>query len=169
MISFPDAETKAYGEKLLKSVKNLFKVIGKREEMTEQAFKNGLEEAKKAIIKVALEDVPSSLDKNGKEEKREAQNMANRFRKHCKAYFEFITTPGIKPTNNAAEQAIRFVVIDRITQGTRSIKGRETNERLWTVIATCRLQERSAYNFILEAVNAYFHNHAPPSLLSDFT
>jgi len=170
LISFPDAETRVYGEKLLEGVKELFKIICKREEMSKQVFKNALEEARETIIKVALEDVPSSLNKDGKEEKREAQNMANRFRKHGKEYFEFITTPGIKPTNNVAEQAIRFVVIDRtITQGTRSIKGRETNKRLWTVIATCRLQERSAYNFISEAVNAYFHNHAPPSLLSDFT
>ncbi|HAJ94931.1 MAG TPA: hypothetical protein DCP02_01740 [Actinobacteria bacterium] len=138
--------------------------------MTEQAFKNRLEEAKKAIIKVVLEDVPSSLNKDGKEEKRQAQNMAKRFRKHGKAYFEFITTPGIEPTNNVAEQAIRFVVIDRmITQGTRSVKSRETNERLWTVIAICRLQGQSAYEFILKAVNAYFNNHASPSLLSDFT
>ena len=34
-------------------------------------------------------------------------------------YFRFITTPGVEPTNDLAEQAIRFVVIDRrITQGT---------------------------------------------------
>ena len=44
-------------------------------------------------------------------------------------------------------------VIDRhIKQGTRSIKGRKANERLWTVIATCELQGRSAFNFILKAV-----------------
>ena len=170
LINFPDAATRAYGKKLLEGVKELFKVIHELEGMSEEAFKNALEEARETILKVALEDVPSSLNKDGKEEKTEAQNMANRFRTHGKAYFEFITTPGIEPTNNVAERAVRFVVIDRmITQGTRSIKGRETNERLWTVIATCRLQERSAYNFISEAVNAYFHNHAPPSLLSDFT
>ena len=41
--------------------------------------------------------------------------------------------PGIGPTNNLAELAVRFVVIDRrITQGTRSEKGRETCERLCT-------------------------------------
>jgi Mn-containing catalase len=102
LTTLTDTETKAYGQKLLEGVKELFKVICKREEMTGQAFKNALEEAKKVIIKVALEDVPSSLDKDGKEEKREAQNMANRFRKHGKAYFEFITTPGIEPTNNSA-------------------------------------------------------------------
>ncbi len=38
--------------------------------------------------------------------------MANRFRKHGEAYFEFITTPGLDPTNNIAEQAVRLIVID---------------------------------------------------------
>jgi hypothetical protein len=41
--------------------------------------------------------------------------MAERFRKHAEAYFTFITTPGMDPTNNVAEQAIRFVVIDRMS------------------------------------------------------
>ena len=72
LISFPDVETRVYGEKLLESVKNLFKVIHEREEMTEQAFKNVLEEAKETIMTVAIGDVPSSLNKDGKEEKREA-------------------------------------------------------------------------------------------------
>ena len=85
------------------------------------------------------------LFKNGKEQKREACNMAKRFRKHGKADFEFITTPGMGPTTNIAEQAVRFVVIDhRITQGARSKAGRESNERLWTVVGTCALQGRSA-------------------------
>ncbi len=170
LVSFPDKETRVYGEKLLKSVKELFKVIHEREEMTEQAFKHALTNAKGEIMAIAIEDAPSSLNKNGKEKKIEAQNMARRFRTHGKAYFEFITIPGIESTNNVAEQAVRFVVIDRmITQGTRSIKGRQTSERLWTVIATCRLQGRSAYDFILKAVNAYFHKQAAPSLLSGFT
>ena len=161
-----DAETKVYGQKLLDEVKNMFKVIHDRDSMTSQTFTNALEHARQKIIKIALNEVPSRLNKEGKEEKRQAQNMANRFRSHGKAYFEFITTPGIDPTNNLAEQAIRFVVIDRhVTQGTRSIKGRKSNERLWTVIATCAIQGRSAYNFILESVKAYFHNRPSPSLL----
>lgn len=110
--------------------------------------------------------MPSKLNKKGKEEKREAQNMAKRFRDYGEAYFEFITTPGIEPTNNVAEQAIRFVVIDRyVTYGTRSIKGRKSSERLWTVIATCALQGRSAFNFILESLKAYFNDQSCPSLL----
>ena len=92
--------------------------------------------------------------------------MMKRFRQNGEAYFTFITTPGMDPTNNVAEQAIRFIVIDRhITQGTRSLEGRKTCERIWSVIATCALQGRSAYQFILEAVHAYFHNQPTPSLL----
>jgi transposase len=166
LTTLKDTETKAYGERLLDKVKNLFKIIHDSVNMTQQDFTTVLEQTKQDIIRAALDNVPSKLDKKGKEEKRPAQNMAKRFRKHGKAYFEFITTPGIEPTNNVAEQAIRFVVIDRhITQGTRSPKGRKSNERLWTVIATCTLQGRSAFNFILESVRAYFHDKPSPSLL----
>ena len=90
--------------------------------------------------------------------------MAKRFREHGEAYFRFITTPRIDPTNNAAERAIRFIVIARVvTQGTRSIQGRTASERLWTIIATCRLQGQSAFDFILQAVHARFHDLPPPS------
>lgn len=164
--TLPDAESRAYGERLLQSVRGLFKVIHRSGNMSPAALATALDEAKKAIMAAALENVPSELDKDGKERKRAVANMVTRFRKHGEAYFQFITTPGMDPTNNVAEQAIRFVVIDRlVTQGTRSVKGRETCERLWTVIATCALQGRSAYNFILEAVKAYFRSEPAPSLL----
>ena len=69
---------------------------------------------------------------------KEAGNLANRFHDHGREYLRFITTPDIEPTNNLAEQAIRFVVIDRrITQGTRSAAGRTWCERIWTTLATC--------------------------------
>ena len=166
LTGLPDVETKAYGKKLLATVKEMFKVIHNRERYSPETFTCALKSAREAIIEAALNDVPSRLDKNGKELKREAFNMAKRFRDNGKAYFEFITTPGIGPTNNLAEQAVRFVVIDRrITQGTRSFKGRETNERLWTVVGTCALQGRSAFEFILTAVRAYFRSEPAPSLL----
>jgi len=168
--SLPNPQTRDYGKRLLESLRNLFKVIHDQDTMTPETFVNSLEDARQKVMTAALENVPSKLDKDGKEQLREPRNMANRFRKHGEAYFQFITTPGIDPTNNIAEQAIRFVVIDRhITQGTRSEKGRTTNERLWTVIATCSLQDRSAYNFILEAVKAYFNNQPAPSLLPGST
>jgi len=166
LTGLPDKQTKAYGKRLLAAVKDMFKVIHDRETLDPKSFDRALESARKTIMDVALTDVPSKLDKDGKETKREAFNMAKRFRENGKAYFVFITTPGMEPTNNLAEQAVRFVVIDRrITQGTRSEKGRQTNERLWTVVGTCALQGRSAFEFILKAVHAYFHNRKSPSLL----
>jgi len=161
-----DPQTKAYGKKLLAAIKDMFKVIHDRENFTPNAFDLAMEQAREAIMKAALTDVPSRLDKNGKEQNQEAFNMAKRFRENGKAYFQFISTPGMDPTNNIAEQAVRFVVIDRrITQGTRSEAGRETNERLWTVVGTCALQGRSAFEFILAAVHANFYGKPEPSLL----
>jgi transposase len=166
LVSLPDAATRAYGEKLLEALKGLFKVIHQHDTLAPDDFLAALEQAKAQIIHIGIEEAPSLRDEKGKEQKREAQNMAERFRKHAEAYFQFITTPGMDPTNNVAEQAVRFIVIDRhVTQGTRSAKGRRANERLWTVIATCALQGRSAFEFILQAVQAYFHDSHPPSLL----
>ena len=166
LTTLPDAPTRAYGAQLLQAVKELFKVIHQHDALAPDDFRPALEQAKAQIIHVGIEAAPSQLDAQGNEHKREAQNMAERFRKHAKAYFQFITTPGMDPTNNVAEQAIRFIVIDRhVTQGTRSAKGRRANERLWTIIATCALQGRSAFAFILQAVQAYFHDEPPPSLL----
>ena len=170
LTTLPDGPTRAYGEKLLHAVKAMFKIIHRHETLAPENFSTALEQAKAQIIHIGIEEAPSLLDEKGKEQKREAQNMAERFRKHANAYFLFITTPGMDPTNNIAEQAIRFIVIDRhVTQGTRSAKGRQANERLWTVIATCALQGRSAFEFILQAVRADFYDEPPPSLLPEPT
>ena len=95
-------------------------------------------------------------------------NLAERFAKHGEAYFQFLTTPGIDPTNNVAEQALRFVVIDRhVTQGTRTARGREICERLWTVMATCALHQQSAFQWMCRAIGAHFNGEPAPSLIPD--
>jgi len=72
----------------------------------------------------------------------------------------------VELTNNLAEQAIRFVVIDRlITQGTRSETGNRWCERIWTVIATCTQQGRSVFEYLEAAVGAWFAGTEPPLLL----
>ena len=99
---------------------------------------------------------------------RHAQAMAKRLREARGEYFTFVTTPGVEPTNNLAEQAIRFVVIDRhITQGTRSEAGQRWCERIWTVMATCAQQGRSVFEYLEAAVGAYFEGEAAPSLLAE--
>ena len=149
--------TVEYGQRLLDGMRELFGLFHNPHlaDFPEE-LAQALTAKSKEIIALATQDVPTT---------NEAQNMAERFRKHGEAYFRFITTPGIEPTNNLAEQAIRFVVIDRVvTQGTRSESGREWCERIWTVIATCELQGRSAFDFVVEAVKANFAGQPSPSL-----
>ena len=132
LLTLPSAADRAYGRRLRDMLGELFGVIHCREQMSRADFRNALETARRRVLWAGTTDVPRT---------RHAQNLAKRFRKHGEAYFRFMTTPGIGPTNNLAEQAIRFVVIDRrITQGTRSEKGRRWCERIWTVIATCAQQ-----------------------------
>jgi len=152
-----DKATADYGQRLLDAMRDMFSIFHKAEELTASSFTEAMEASRKAFLDIALNDVPDS---------RQAQNLANRFRKHGDAYFRFITTPGIGPTNNLAEQAIRFVVIDRyITQGTRSENGRLWSERIWTVLATCASQGRNAFDFIYQSIQAHFSDQPFPSLL----
>jgi transposase len=121
------------------------------------AFRDQLEAARAEVMRRGTRDVP---------ETRHRRNLAKRFEAHGESYFRFITTPGVEPTNNLAEQAIRFVVIDRlITQGTRSEVGNRWCERIWTVIATCSQQGRSVFAYLGAAVGAWFDGAEAPSLL----
>ncbi len=153
-----DPVTVAYGQDILDAVRELFHVFHQREAMSESAFLAALADRREAVMAAALVDAPDT---------REAQNLADRFRLHGDAYFQFVTTPGVEPTNNLAEQAIRFVVIDHlITQGTRSPKGRAWCDRIRTVLATCVQQGRSAFDFLRQAVEAHLTGRPPPSLVA---
>jgi transposase len=157
LLTLPGQEDQAYGQGVRDALRELFAVIHRREKMTAPAFRKALEAAREQVLLVGTTRVPDT---------KHARNLAKRFRQHGDAYFRFITTPGIEPTNNLAEQAIRFVVIDRrITQGTRSEKGRQWCERIWTVIATCAQQGRAAFQFLLDSVQAHLSGGTPPSLL----
>jgi transposase len=159
LTTLPDAATKAYGEGLRVALQQLFAVIHRRQDMSAAEFARELQAARDRVLLAGLHNVPPT---------RQAQTMASRLRKHGAAYFTFVTTPGVEPTNNVAEQAIRFVVIDRhITQGTRSEAGRQWSERIWTVLATCAQQGKSLYEFLKMATGHWFQGDAAPSLLPE--
>ena len=157
LTTLPGKKEQAYGTALREALRALFGVIHQREQMPKEEFQRRLEAARDGVLRAGQQDVPPS---------RHAQAMAKRLRKYGEQYFTFVTTPGIAPTNNVAEQAIRFVVIDRhITQGTRSEGGQRWCERIWSVIATCTQQGRSVFEYLHAAVKAYFGDGAVPSLL----
>jgi len=99
-------------------------------------------------------------------ERSKSRTLARRFGKHGDDMFRFLFDSAVPPTNNAAEQTIRQAVIDRrITQSSRSVMGREWNARIWTVLATCKKQGRSSWQFLQNALSAHYFQTPTPSLL----
>ena len=157
LTTLPDARDRAYGERLREALRRLFAVIHRREQLSVAVFQSQLEAARTEVLRCGTQMVP---------ETKHSRNLAKRLEAHGEGYFRFLTTPGVGPTNNLAEQAIRFVVIDRlITQGTRSEAGNRWCERIWTVIATCGQQGRSVFAYLEAAVGAWFEGTEAPSLL----
>lgn len=161
LCEFPDPPVQRYGKKLLKGIQALFHALHRKDQLSATAFQNELDAAQAQIWKAAIPRTTAPLH-------RLIGNMARRFNNHGEAYFQFITNPQIDSTNNVAERAMRFIVIDRhVTQGTRSEVGRRICERLWTVMATCSVQKISPFVWICRAISAYFKDEPVPSLRVD--
>ncbi len=78
----------------------------------------------------------------------------------------FARVPGIEPTNNAAERALRFAVIwRRISGGTDSQRGSRFVERTLSVVATCRQQKRNVLEYLTSCFAAAHRGQPIPSLV----
>ena len=85
---------------------------------------------------------------------------------HRERLWTFVEVKGVEPTNNGAERALRHAVIWRkLSFGTQSASGSRFVERLLTVIETCRQQQRNAFTWLIEAVEADLNGQPAPSLL----
>jgi transposase len=151
-----DKVTRNWAERMLKDFEELFRLIHRREQLGERRFQARLERCRDKLVR----QFKSAPDRPG------VRDLRRRFKLHAKQFFTFVTTPGIEPTNNLTEQAIRYIVIDRkVTQGTRGHNGQRWSERIWTVLSTCRLQHRSAFQFLSDALRAFLSGDQAPSLL----
>ncbi len=78
----------------------------------------------------------------------------------------FARVRGVAPTNNAVERALRHAVIwRRISGGTDSVRGSRFVERMLTVVATCRQQERNVLDYLTSCFEADRRGQPLPSLL----
>jgi transposase len=146
-----------WGEKLLGWLRKLFHTLHRRDQWRPEVFARRMEAIRRGFLKQVRH--PPSVS--------EARTLATRFRgRDAEHYFTFLTEPGVEPTNNLTEQAIRHVVIDRrVTQGTRGDDGMRWCERAWTVLATCVQQGRRMFQFLHEALLAEITAQPAPSLL----
>jgi transposase len=83
------------------------------------------------------------------------------------ALWGFITHPGVEPTNNAAEQALRGIVLKRKISGpTRSRRGDEFIACGFSVHETCRRQGLDLWAYLQRAVVAWIDKVPHPTLLA---
>ncbi len=86
---------------------------------------------------------------------------------HEDALWTFVREEGVEPTNNAAEQALRPAVLWRKSCfGAQSATGNRFVERILSVRATCRQQERHLLTFVTEAIAAYWFDRPAPVLIA---
>ena len=146
-----------WANELLEWLKKLFKTLHRRHKLTAKGYLRSMEKIKNGFLSRMRRPPDHKL----------ARKLARRFKKKAaEDYFRFLTEPEVEPTNNGTERQIRPVVIDRrITQGTRGDAGMRWCEHIWTVIATCKKQQRNAFDFIHESVVAHWSKQKFPSLI----
>jgi transposase len=98
------------------------------------------------------------------------RNLATALFQHCDRLFTFLEYPGVEPTNNCAERALRTGVQWRKTSfGNRSALGEIATARLLTVSQTCRMQGRNVLIYLGTAVSCHRRCQPVPSLLPSAT
>jgi transposase len=81
---------------------------------------------------------------------KKAQTLQGRLRRYRQEWLTFLDHPGVPPTNNLAEQAIRFlVVLRKVTFGSRTRAGARRLAAILTVIQTAKRQGRNVIHFLV--------------------
>lgn len=146
-----------WGQVLLDWLKKLFKTLHRRGRYKPEIFERTMKRIQRGFLSRIRRPPEHPL----------ALKLAKRFkRRAADDYFRFITEPGLEPTNNNTERQIRPVVIDRrITQGTRGQAGMRWCERIWTIIATCKKQNRNVFDFVHQSLLAHWTDKRYPLFL----
>jgi transposase len=93
------------------------------------------------------------------------RGMARNLVKAWPALWTFASREGVQPTNNHAERALRSAVIYRkLSLGTQSKDGEHRVARLLSAHTTCRLQHRSLFAYLTDAITAHARGDPAPLL-----
>ena len=160
LIDHPDKQVQRLGHDLMRQVKLMFQHWRRyqADEISWGTFRTYMRPVRQEIDALLLRGKCSGNTR--------LIGMCSELYKHRQWLWTFVDIKGIEPTNNTAERALRPAVIYRkLSFGTQSESGSRFIERMLTVSETCRLQDRSVYDYLIEAVTAYFSMQSPPSLL----
>lgn len=148
------------GDEILAYIKRMFRLWHrhKDEEISRKAFKTAMISIRSNIERLLQEGTLCGHEKT--------ENSCKLILKHKESLWTFVEIEGVEPTNNFAEQLIRFYVLWRKNSfGTRSERGNLFVERMMTTTTTCKLQGRNRYDYITAAVVAHLKGELISSLL----
>jgi transposase len=94
------------------------------------------------------------------------RQFAKNLLKRWPALWTFTLVDRVEPTNNHAERGLRGAVIHRkLSLGSQSEHGERTIERLLSASITCRLQGRSLFAYLTDALSATIRGDPIPALV----
>jgi transposase len=98
----------------------------------------------------------------------EYETLSEHLWRHLNEWFTFLEHPEVEPTNWEGEQAIRPAVVNRkVWGGNRTWAGARAQEKLMSVLQTCKKVGRSGLEFVSDTLRAFSNPSLPhPVLLS---
>lgn len=159
LTTLPDEVSKKFAIRLLAYMKRLFKLWHSRKALTPEQWNR-----RASRFKTSLQRFLFSQNFN---KKTDAYRIQRRLIKHWASTFRFLDDPLLyEPTNNHAERTFRPLVrLRRISQGSRGKASSDWTQRAASVLATCRIQKKSIWNFFIHAVKTKHFQSLTPSLI----
>jgi transposase len=161
LIDHPDHQVKRLGRDLMRPTRELFRHWARYRDgtITHTGMLRLTRPIRQEINALLLRGVFSGNPK--------LVGMCDELYKHRDWLWTFLDVPGVEPTNNVSERALRPAVIWRkLSFGTQSAKGSRFVETILTVVETCHRQSRNSFEYLTAAMQAHFAGQPAPSLLT---
>jgi transposase len=161
LIDHPDHQVKRLGRDLMRPTKELFRHWARCRDgtITRDEFESLMQPIRKQIDSFLLRGAFSGHKK--------LSGMCRPLSQHQDWLWTFLDIPGVEPTNNVSERALRPAVIWRkLSFGTQSKDGSRFVETILTIVETCHKQSRNSFEFLTTAMTAHFAGTKYPSILN---
>jgi transposase len=153
-------ESQRIGEAILAQSKSMFQWWRRvRDGTMERAiFQTKMESVQQQVSQLLRQGAAGDHDKTA--------GTCRDILKREQALWTFVRVPGVVPTNNLGERQVRHGVLWRkMCFGTQSDAGSRFAERIMSVIATLKQQQRNLLDYLTEACDAANWGRPAPSLL----